>query len=37
MPVHVYGMSCDMEKIMHISQKYNLKVIEDAAQGIGLI
>lgn len=36
MPVHVYGMSCDMEKIMHISQKYNLKVIEDAAQGIGL-
>ncbi len=36
MPVHVYGMSCDIEKIMEISKKYKLKVIEDAAQGIGL-
>jgi perosamine synthetase len=36
MPVHVYGMSCDIEEIMKISHKYKLKVIEDAAQGIGL-
>lgn len=36
MPVHVYGMSCDIEEIMKISENYQLKVIEDAAQGIGL-
>jgi perosamine synthetase len=36
MPVHVYGMSCNMEKIMHLSKKHKLKIIEDAAQGIGL-
>ena len=36
MPVHVYGMSCDIEKIMQLSKKYKLKIIEDAAQGIGL-
>ena len=36
MPVHVYGMSCDIEKIIKLSKKYKLKIIEDAAQGIGL-
>lgn len=33
-PVHYAGVSCDMDKIMNISKKYNLMVIEDAAQGI---
>ena len=33
-PVHYAGMACDMDKIMSIAQKYNLFVIEDAAQGI---
>ncbi len=32
--VHYAGVSCDMDKIMSIAQKYNLKVIEDAAQGV---
>ena len=32
--VHYAGVSCDMDKIMNIAQKYNLKVIEDAAQGV---
>lgn len=32
MPVHLYGQSCDMTKIMSIAKKYNLFVIEDNAQ-----
>ena len=34
-PVHLYGQSCDMDKILKISKKYNLKVIEDCAQAQG--
>ena len=33
-PVHYAGVSCEMDKIMEIAQKYNLAVIEDAAQGV---
>ena len=33
-PVHYAGVACDMEKIMYIANKYNLYVIEDAAQAI---
>ena len=33
-PVHYAGVSCEMDTIMEIARKYNLKVIEDAAQGI---
>ena len=33
-PVHYAGVSCEMDKIMEIAKKYNLMVIEDAAQGV---
>ena len=33
-PVHYAGVSCEMDKIMELAKKYNLVVIEDAAQGI---
>jgi dTDP-4-amino-4,6-dideoxygalactose transaminase len=31
-PVHLYGQMCDMDGIIKIAKKYNLKVIEDCAQ-----
>lgn len=33
-PVHYAGVSCNMEKIMELAKKYNLYVVEDAAQGV---
>lgn len=33
-PVHYAGVACEMDTIMNIAQKYNLYVVEDAAQGI---
>lgn len=33
-PVHYAGVSCDMESIVKLAEKYNLFVIEDAAQGV---
>ncbi|RZG75960.1 dTDP-4-amino-4,6-dideoxygalactose transaminase [Acinetobacter wuhouensis] len=33
-PVHYAGVSCEMDTIMSIAHKYNLYVIEDAAQGM---
>ena len=35
-PVHVYGNVCDVEGIQHIADKYNLKVIYDAAHAFGV-
>ncbi len=33
-PVHYAGVACAMDEIMALAKKYNLKVIEDAAQGV---
>ena len=33
-PVHYAGMACDMIKIMALADKYNLLVVEDAAQAV---
>lgn len=33
-PVHYAGVGCEMDTIMDIARRHNLKVVEDAAQGI---
>lgn len=33
-PVHYAGVACDMDKIMALAHKYNIYVVEDAAQAI---
>lgn len=33
--VHLYGQCCDMDAILKVAEKYNLKVIEDTAQAFG--
>ena len=33
-PVHYAGVACEMDTIMELAKKYDLKVIEDAAQGV---
>lgn len=37
MPVHLTGKICNMNIILNISKKYNIPIIEDAAQSIGSI
>jgi perosamine synthetase len=32
MPVHLFGLPCDMETIMKISRRHNLQVIEDSCE-----
>jgi dTDP-4-amino-4,6-dideoxygalactose transaminase len=33
-PIHYAGIACDMDKIMDLARRYNLFVVEDAAQSI---
>ena len=35
MPVHIYGHSVDMDPILELAKKYDLKIIEDAAEAHG--
>ncbi len=34
-PVHLYGQSCEMDKIMEIAERHDLYVLEDCAQAHG--
>ena len=36
LPVHVYGHVCGVEKIQEIAERYNLKIIYDAAHAFGV-
>lgn len=33
--VHIFGQTADMEPILKLARKYNLKIIEDACEGLG--
>lgn len=37
MPVHLYGLPANMERIMAICKKHNVPVIEDAAESLGSV
>src|SRR6266700_5065227 len=34
-PVHLFGLCCEMNEIRHVTREHNLLVIEDSAQAIG--
>jgi perosamine synthetase len=36
LPVHLYGQSADMPQVIALARRHNLKVIEDAAEGVGV-
>ena len=36
MPVHLYGNTAEMDFILKFAKEHNLKVIEDASQGVGV-
>jgi dTDP-4-amino-4,6-dideoxygalactose transaminase len=35
MPVHLFGQVVDMDLLMELAQRYNFKIVEDAAQALG--
>ena len=35
LPVHVFGLPCDMDPIMDLARQYGLSIIEDACEGLG--
>lgn len=36
-PVHLYGNVCDMDEIIEIGKKYDIPIIEDAAEAVGAL
>ena len=35
LPVHVLGNMCNMERLMHLANQYNLAVVEDSTEALG--
>lgn len=35
LPVHVFGLPCDMDPIVDLARQYGLSIIEDACEGLG--
>src|SRR5881296_3683882 len=35
LPTHLYGMACDLDPILALAKRYNLKVVEDCAHSLG--
>jgi len=35
LPTHLYGMACDMDPILELARRHNLKIIEDCAHSLG--
>jgi dTDP-4-amino-4,6-dideoxygalactose transaminase len=35
LPVHLYGQPCEMQPLLDLAAKYNLKIVEDCCQAIG--
>lgn len=36
LPVHLYGQTADMDKLMELSQRHQIPIVEDAAQSFGV-
>lgn len=36
LPVHILGLACEMDRLLSIAHRYGLRVVEDAAEGIGV-
>ena len=36
LPVHVLGLACAMDRLVALAQRYHVRIVEDAAEGIGV-
>jgi len=36
LPVHVLGLACDMDRLVDLARRYHLRIVEDAAEGLGV-
>jgi dTDP-4-amino-4,6-dideoxygalactose transaminase len=37
LPTHLYGMACDMDPILDVARRHNLRIIEDCAHSLGAL